>query len=50
VTIDELVLMTNVALGQAQVSECVAGDRNQNEAITVDEILVAVNNALRGCG
>jgi hypothetical protein len=50
VTINELLLMVNVALDQAQVSECSAGDRDQNDAITIDEILVAVDHALAGCG
>jgi hypothetical protein len=27
-----------------------AGDRNQNGAITIDEILIAVSHALNGCG
>ena len=49
VTVNELLLMVNVALGQAQVSECGAGDRDQNGAITIDEILVAVSHALNGC-
>jgi hypothetical protein len=42
--------MVNVALEQAQVSECNAGDRDQSGAITIDEILVAVHHALNGCG
>ncbi len=50
VTINELLLMVNVALEQAQVSECSAGDHDQNGAITIDEILVAVDHALTGCG
>jgi hypothetical protein len=50
VTINELLLMVNVALEQAQAAVCSAGDRNQNGEITIDEILVAVNNALNGCG
>jgi len=50
VTVVDVVLMVNVALEQAQVSECSAGDRDQNDAITIDEILVAVNNVLHGCG
>ena len=50
VTVGDVVLMVNVALEQAQVSECSAGDRDQNDVITIDEILVAVNNVLHGCG
>jgi hypothetical protein len=41
--------MVNVALERAPVAACSAGDRDQNGRITIDEILVAVNNALRGC-
>jgi len=50
VTVNELLVMVNVALGQAQVSECTAGDRDQSGEITIDEILVAVSYALNGCG
>jgi hypothetical protein len=50
VTINELLLMVNVALEQAQLSVCSAGDHDQNGAITIDEILVAVSHALNGCG
>jgi len=42
--------MVNIALGNAAVSDCLAGDGNQDGAITVDEILKAVNSALNGCG
>ena len=50
VTVDELLILVNIALGQANVSACSAGDANQDERITVDEILTAVSNALNGCG
>lgn len=50
VTVNELLVMVNVALDNVPVSNCEAGDKNQNGAITVDEILAAVNNALNGCG
>jgi hypothetical protein len=49
VTVNELVLMVNAALGTASASACVAGDDNHDGAITVDEIVRAVNNALNGC-
>src|SRR5512139_626226 len=49
VTVDEILVMVNVALGQAQVSACPAGDANHDNAITVDEILAAVNFALTEC-
>lgn len=49
VTVDELVIMINLALGNGSASDCTAGDTDHNGAITVDEILQAVNNALSGC-
>jgi hypothetical protein len=49
VTVDEIIVMVNVALGNASVSTCEVGDANQDSQITVDEILAAVNNALNGC-
>jgi len=36
-----------LALGNADLSACRAGDVNGDSQITVDEILTAVNNALR---
>jgi hypothetical protein len=50
VTVDEILTMVNIALGNADVSTCMAGDANHDGHITVDEILMAVNNALNGCG
>ncbi len=41
--------MVNIALGNADVSECEAGDLNDDGQIAVDEILTAVNNVLNGC-
>jgi hypothetical protein len=41
--------MVNIALGDAPVSACEAGDANHDGRITVDEILTAVNDALNGC-
>jgi YVTN family beta-propeller protein len=49
VTVDEILAMVNIALGNADVSGCQAGDVNGGGEITVDEILTAVNNALNGC-
>jgi hypothetical protein len=50
VTVNELIEMVNVALGNANASSCEAGDANGDGAITIDEILRAVNHALNGCG
>jgi len=49
VTVDELLSMVDIALGDADVSTCLAGDANHDQQITIDEILTAVNNALNGC-
>ncbi len=49
VTVDELVTMVNIALGNAEMSACENGDDNEDGQITVDEILTAVNVALNGC-
>ena len=45
-TIDELVLAVNKALGQSTV-DCPGLDTNQDGAITIPELIVAVNEALR---
>ncbi|GIW45157.1 MAG: hypothetical protein KatS3mg077_2439 [Candidatus Binatia bacterium] len=49
VTVDEIVTMVNVALGNREVSACAVGDRNGDGDITVDEIIAAVNNLLGSC-
>jgi hypothetical protein len=49
VTVDEILTMVSIALGNTPVTACDAGDANQDNEITVDEILTAVNNALNGC-
>jgi hypothetical protein len=42
--------MVNVALGNADVTTCEAGDADGDGEITIDELLAAVSNALYGCG
>jgi len=49
VTVEEILMLVNVALGNADVSVCTASDLDANEAITIEEILTAVNMALTGC-
>jgi len=49
VTVDKILTMVNIALGNQVVSACWAGDATGDGLITVDEILAAVNNALNGC-
>jgi hypothetical protein len=49
VTVGDLLTMVNIALGNAPVSDCIPGDPNGDHQVSVDEILVAVSNALEGC-
>jgi hypothetical protein len=49
VTVAELIIMVNIALGSTPVTTCTAGDANGDGAITIDEIIRAVNAALSGC-
>jgi hypothetical protein len=49
VSVDDLLIMVNIALGTADVDTCRAGDADHDGYITVDEILIAVNNALTNC-
>ena len=49
VTIDELLTLVIIALGEADISTCSAGIASGVAEVTVDQILTAVNNALSGC-
>jgi hypothetical protein len=49
VTVDEILTMVNIALGNTPVTACDVGDANHDGQVAVDEILTAVNNALNGC-
>jgi cysteine-rich repeat protein len=49
VSVDELVVMVNIALDRADLSTCPAGDRNDDHRIEVDDLVTAVNAALNGC-
>jgi hypothetical protein len=48
VGVNEVVLMTNIALGTDQPSSCPAGDP-ANDGVQINDIVTAVNNALHGC-
>jgi hypothetical protein len=50
VTVDEILVMVNIALGDADIALCQAADADGNGAVTVDEIVAALSNALEGCG
>jgi len=47
VSIDEIVMGLNIALGRADLSACDGFDRDANRAVTVDELLGAIDFALR---
>lgn len=49
VTVDDIVKMINIALGQQPTAACGRGDVDGSNTITVDEIVLAINNALTGC-
>lgn len=49
VVVNELVLGVSIGLGSAGVEQCRAMDRNDDQAVTVDELVTAVGHALEGC-
>ena len=49
VTVDELLILVNIALGTAPLPACGGADTDGSGAIEVTEILAAVNNAILGC-
>ena len=49
VTIEELVMAVEIALGGAGIERCTAADRDGDGMVAIDELLAAVNAALDGC-
>lgn len=49
VTVDELVTLITVGLGDAPALACPVGDADIDDRVTVDEIIGGVSNALDGC-
>lgn len=49
VTINELVLMVNIALERQPLTACPPADLDSSDTTTVEEILIAVNYAQKGC-
>jgi len=49
VTVDELLRGVRISLGEGPISLCPAIDRNGSGEVTVDELVIAVGNALEGC-
>lgn len=50
VTVNELILGVNIALGNEPSSACAGFDANGDGMVTIPELIRAVNNALEGCG
>ncbi len=49
VTVNELVVGVNIALGTSSIGACLNFDRNADAAVTIDELLEAVRDTLNGC-
>ena len=49
VTVNEVVLLVNIALGSAPPSACPAGDINRDSMIMINELIAAVNSVLNNC-
>lgn len=49
VTVEEVITLVNIALGNGAADSCVAGDANGDDQITVEEIVGALVSALSGC-
>ncbi|MBI1816710.1 MAG: PD40 domain-containing protein [Deltaproteobacteria bacterium] len=49
VTVEELVLGVNIALGTTALQQCPSFDAGHDNEVTVEELIVAVNNALNSC-
>ena len=49
ITIDDLIVIVNIALGGAPVEQCRSIDIDGNREVTIEEIIIAVGFALDGC-
>ena len=49
VTINEIIMGVNIAMGVMPMGSCPAFDLSGDGAVTIDELIVGVNNALQGC-
>lgn len=49
VTVDEILVGVNIALGVLPAGDCTAMDADGNGSVTVDELVTALNGALGGC-
>ena len=49
VSVNELIMMVNIALGSIPMSACPVADQNGDGQISVDELVMATRAALEGC-
>lgn len=49
ITVDEILLGVNIALGLTPMSACAPFDTDASGTLTVDELVASVDGALRGC-
>lgn len=49
VTVDEMILVSRLALGTAPYADCALADESRDGVVTVDELVGAVVNGLEGC-
>jgi hypothetical protein len=49
VTLNELLTLVNIALGNLPLSACGAADGNGDGKLIINDIVIAVNNAMNGC-
>lgn len=49
VTVDEVLTMVGIALGDHPLAACPLADQSCDAAVTVEEVLTGVDNALQGC-
>jgi hypothetical protein len=49
VTVDELIVGVNIALGNMAIDTCAEFDLDGDGTVTVDELITGVNSALSGC-
>jgi hypothetical protein len=49
VSVNELVLAVNIALGALPITECSAADTDDDGIVSITELVAAVNKALNGC-
>ena len=48
-TVDELIKGVNIALGSSSLDTCPFFDADGDGAVTINEVIAAVNRALDGC-